>query len=461
LKARAVAAILAAGAGMGTFAALASLPPGFAAARPGLLVATVVRSPWFTAVALLCCLLLGLLLRPRSRTERQDAGTPPALWALIEPCMWGAGAPLLSLLLDPWFFHSTVYVVGLAGIGLGTLGCLARWRQAPAGAQLPDRQAVALLMALAVLIPTFLVLPGPPWFHPVSGDEPHYLVIARSLWVDGDVDLANEYAQGLTQPFWNAELAEHAKPGTRPEERYSIHGSGLGVWLAPWYGLGRGLSETGFNVLIRAAMSLWLAAAAAALFFLLRDIAGSRAALPGTALAVLTLPLLFAGPHLFPAVPVFALSCAAYVLLRRGATTRQAAAAGLLLACLPWLHFKFFGLMAALATIGAWFIVRQREHGGRGAAIAALGAPMLVSSLAHAAFTWSLYGRLSPLAIHVGADPSLRATAAGRRSGTGLRRRARSQACCGPSPSPWAWVCCSPQVPDDAGRRAPRCAPCW
>jgi hypothetical protein len=213
-------------------------------------------------------------------------------------------------------------------------------------------------------------------------------------------------------------LSPHAKPGADPEAQYPIHGSGLSVWLAPWYGIGQGLTETWFNVLVRFAMSLWLAAAAAALYYLLRDLAGREAALPGAALAALTLPLLFAGPHLFPAVPVFALSCGAYVLLRRGATPGRALLAGCLLACLPWLHFKFFGLMSAVAAAGAWFIARQgdaldRARGRRGAAIAALVLPLLLTVAGHLAFTWTLYGRLSPLAIHVGADPSLRATSQG------------------------------------------------
>jgi hypothetical protein len=88
-----------------------------------------------------------------------------------------------------------------------------------------------------------------------------------------------------------------------------------------------------------------------------------------------------------------------------------------MLAALPWLHFKFFGLMAAVAGAGAWFIWRHgettRSRGGALAALLALALPLLITSAGHVAFTWTLYGRLSPLAIHVGADPSLRATAQG------------------------------------------------
>ncbi len=411
MKARSLAAIVAAATGAGVFAALASLPPGAGAGRPLELAQQVAVSGWFRGVASATTLALvaAALLARSWRSDEQRSG----LWAVMEPLLWGVAAPLLSLLLDPWFFHSTVFVIALAGLMLGLLTSFDRWGSLSRRYRLSDGQSVAVLVVLAVLVPTFFVLPGPPWFHPVSGDEPHYLVIARSLWADGDVNVANEYSQGLTQPFWSGELPAHAKPGADPEARYSIHGPGLAAWLAPWYGVGQGLTDTGFNVLIRVAMSLWLAAAAVALFFLLRDIAGSDAALPGTALAVLTLPLLFAGPHLFPAVPAFALSCGAYTLLRRHPSAAQALAAGLLLAYLPWLHFKFLGLMAAIAAVGAWRIWKERDRVARYASIIALGAPLVLSGAAHMVFTWALYRRLSPLALEIGADPTLRAAAAG------------------------------------------------
>lgn len=413
MKTRAVLAVIAAGAGVGALAALTALPPGLAAGQPVVLMTLVFGSEWFWRVAAISVALLALPVTLVGRRRHTAAHRAAGAWQSVEPVLWGAAAPLLSVALDPWFFHRTGPIVAVAGLGLGTLAALTRRTKLAAGARPGSWRALPILVALAVLVPTFLVLPGPPWFHPLSGDEPHYLVIARSLWVDGDVDVRNEYDQGLLTPFWPGELAAHAKPGADPEARYSIHGSGLGVWLAPWYGAGRNLTEAGFNVLIRAAMTMWLAAAAAALFFLLRDIVSDTAAVRGTALAIFTLPLLFAGPHLFPAVPVFALSCAAYAIVRRGPGWQGALAAGLLLSCLPWLHFKFFGLMAAVAATGTWSIWQHRPTPERRRACAALAAPLVATTLGHAIFTWRLYGRISPLAIHVGADPSLRATAEG------------------------------------------------
>ena len=403
-------AAVAAGAGIAAAVVQSNYPPGLHAGRPLAMLGSVFGNGSFWATLLLSTGVIGLCLIAAggSRSPRFAGAT---ILATSEPVLWGLSLPLLSVVFDPWFFHTTAPVLVVAGTVLGLLGAVRRVPQTGSGTDLG--LGLAAIIVLAVLVPAFLVLSGPPRFHSISGDEPHYLVIARSLWVDGDVEVGNEYDEGLMSPFWSGALAVHAKPGANPAARYSIHGPGLAVWLAPWYGAGRGLSATAFTVMVRIAMSLWLAAGAGCLFLLIRDLSSPVVALRGTALAVFTLPLLFAGPHLFPAVPVFTLSCAAYVLLRNGPGFAQNLVTGVLLAALPWLHFKFFGLMAAVALVG---IAGQWKRGAEGrthANIAALIAPLVLTTMGHLAFTWSLYERLSPLAIGVGADPTLRAPAGG------------------------------------------------
>ena len=403
-------AALAAAGGLATLISLGGIPAGLYARQPAALAAAAFTSARFVAAFLA---VIALLLGVRA-LARRSATAPAADETCFEPLFWGASAPLLSLLLDPWFFHRTAPVLAAAGVGLGLICALGRGATVgPAAPFARGRRATAVIVGAAIALPSLLVLPGPPPFQGLSGDEPHYLVIARSLWVDGDVDVANEYADDLTAPFWRGDLAPHAKPGIDPARRYSIHGVGLAFWLAPWFAIGRDLSMPAFTALVRIAMALWLGAAAYVLLALTRAIAGEKAALRGTALAVFTLPLVFAGPHLFPAVPVFVLSGAAYLLLRGGPNARQAGLAGLCLALLPWLHFKFSGLVAALCAIGLVAIWRGSASAGRRAASVALLAPPAATGLAHMAMTWTLYRRLSPLAIPVGADPALRASAFG------------------------------------------------
>ena len=65
--------------------------------------------------------------------------------------------------------------------------------------------------------------------------------------------------------------------------------------------------------------------------------------------------------------------------------------------------------MAAVALVGIAGQWKPRRRGALTANIAALIAPLVLTTMGHLAFTWSLYERLSPLAIGVGADPTLRA----------------------------------------------------
>ena len=262
-----------------------------------------------------------------------------------------------------------------------------------------DRPASRLVIALlAVAIPTLVVAMGPLWWPALSGDEPHYLLYARSIVVDRDIDLGADYDEGSYRSFYPPDLPPHTKPGADPSSRYSTHGIGLPLLLVPWYGVAGGLAVAPFTLLMRFTMALWLGAFALVLFALLRDIAGEKAARRGTLATVLMGPLLFIAPHLFPDLPAMTLSAGAYLILRRSRSPGGAFAAGLLVASLPWLGVKFIAMATALAVVGCLLLLRSTS---RPAAVAYV-APIAASALAHVAFTWVLYGRLSPLALYHG-----------------------------------------------------------
>ena len=418
-------AALVGGLGIATLIGLTRVPAGIARERPFTLLRALLLEGGFGASLVLCTLLvlLALILAMRLLAMLHGLNSPQAL-RVLEPLAWGAALPALALLLDPWWFWSTAPPLAAAGTLLGLIASHWRLQKAQGEAassprSAPDDRAYVLgLVALAILLPTLMVSPGPPWWTSISGDEPHYLLTARSIWVDQDVNLANDYIERLYWSFYPARLASHAKEGIAPDTLYSIHGVGLGLWLAPWYGFGHTLSKSAFTLLVRFSMTLWLGAFAAVLFLLLRDMAGSRAAVRGTLLAVLTAPLLFAGPHLFPEVPALTLSAGAYLILRRSPGVLGALLAGLILAFLPWLHFKYFALMATVAACGIWFLLCGSDDEGtasrsRYRAVAALAAPLLATGIGHILFTWRLYGRISPLAISVGSGAAARGVALG------------------------------------------------
>jgi len=333
------------------------------------------------------------------------------------------------VLIDPWSFSSSAFVLAFTGAALGALAVSRAYRRfrSEVSAAIPQEgdhllRTRLVIALIAVFIPTFLVAMGPSWWPALSGDEPHYLLSARSVWVEGDIDLGADYIDGAYRSFYPPELPPHTKPGADPATRYSTHGigtalllvpwyaigSGLSVafgigtalLLVPWYAIGSGLSVAFFTLLVRFAMALWLGAFALILFELLRDIAGVSAARRGTLLAVLTGPLIFIAPHLFPDLPALTLSAAAYLILRRRPGILGALGAGLMVALLPWLGVKFFAMAAAMAVVGAVMLLRSAGKGWSSAA--GFLAPIVASAAVHMTFTWTLYGRLSPLAVYHG-----------------------------------------------------------
>ena len=70
-----------------------------------------------------------------------------------------------------------------------------------------------------------------------SGDEPHYLVIAQSLWRDGDLKIENNHERGDYREYFPADLEPHYLTRGTDGEIYSIHPIGIAVILAPVYAL--------------------------------------------------------------------------------------------------------------------------------------------------------------------------------------------------------------------------------
>src|SRR5687767_8683114 len=71
-----------------------------------------------------------------------------------------------------------------------------------------------------------------------SGDEPHYLVIAQSLWRDGDLKIENNHTRGDYREYFPRPLDPHFLKRGTDGEIYSIHPIGMPVLMAPVYALG-------------------------------------------------------------------------------------------------------------------------------------------------------------------------------------------------------------------------------
>lgn len=88
--------------------------------------------------------------------------------------------------------------------------------------------------------------------YSASGDEPHYLMITHSLVADGDLDLANNYANNDGRLFGHDGLtiglhAVRARTG----RTLSIHDVGVGVVLVPAYVVARQIARVTSESLLR------------------------------------------------------------------------------------------------------------------------------------------------------------------------------------------------------------------
>lgn len=320
--------------------------------------------------------------------------------------------PYLPVLPDLW-----PAVTALAGpakyvVWALTFAMIARavWRQLVGDGrprrELSTRASVALVAAVSCV--TFAtaawrlvgtVFPG--------GDEPHYLVIAQSLWRDGDLRIENNHERGDTLEYYPRRLAPHYLTRGADGEIYSVHPIGLPVLATPIYALLGYRGVVGWLVLVAAAASTvawWLAFA----------VSGSRrAATFAWAAATLTAPFVFNSFTVYPEVPASLLVVATYGLaaglLGRRTGAWRWAACGVALAVLPWLSTKYVPMAGALGAVvlaRLWWPGKQEAGATMRAAgidrrwrkAVAVCAPPAISLIAWIAFFWTIWGHPWPSA---------------------------------------------------------------
>ncbi|HXT71024.1 MAG TPA: hypothetical protein VN700_14780 [Vicinamibacterales bacterium] len=236
------------------------------------------------------------------------------------------------------------------------------------------------LRGLLVPAIVFVVLAGlaAHGTNAATGDPVHYMVAARSVAFDRDLDLTNDYGDpgNILQP----EPGQHAVPGRNGELR-PVHDVGMPILLAPAFGIAYRLAEwtqswpesfrkrtklspfialRQFVSLIMIALTAW----AAALFLKAgRKLAGDDRRLTWCALAwALSPPILTHGYVFFTEVPsaIVALLC----YLRRddvsGPRWRwHGMLLGALTGLLVLLHVRNVGLVLAFVGLTIWRVRRE------------------------------------------------------------------------------------------------------
>lgn len=265
---------------------------------------------------------------------------------------------------------------------------------------------------LAILIagllangPGALKLTGSSLFP--SGDEPHYLIIAQSLWRDGDLKIENNHRRGDYKEYFTGRALEpHMLARGVDGEIYSVHPVGLAVLLAPIYAV-VGYRGASFVVLLMACV------AAALMTTWVARVTGNRSAATFSWAALfLGAPLFYNAFTIYPEVPAalavtmaFTLSWPALGRTAEGGeplvSPGRALACGLAIAALPWLSTKYALMAGALGLVvlaRVWWPLDRTARRSRISATLALAVPCLVSLSGWLLFFRLIWGRWSPTA---------------------------------------------------------------
>src|SRR3954452_7717115 len=232
-----------------------------------------------------------------------------------------------------------------------------------------------------------------------GGDEPHYLLTAKSIAEDGNPDLRDEYAQRAYAEFYPYDLEPHGSlTGGRINEP---HGVGFPLLIAPAYAIA---GPKGVEVFLAAVAALAMVLAYALALRVVPD----PWAIGATMLAGLSPPMLAWSTAVYPALPAGAALAGALLLTLRLTEQRSRPmvfGCFFLLGMLPWLAPPFILPAAVVAVFVTRLLWTQRRR-----MLAVGGLEVLGFSLAfYAGMNNGLFGGPTPYAAQ---EPGETATGA-------------------------------------------------
>jgi hypothetical protein len=229
-----------------------------------------------------------------------------------------------------------------------------------------------------------------------AGDEPHYLIIAQSLWRDGDLAIENNHGRGDYREYFSRNLDPHYLTRGVDGQIYSIHPVGLGVLMAPVFALG------GYPLVVWTLIAIAAAAAAIMWRGAVLTTASPAAATFAWAAIAGSAPFLLNAFAVYPEIPAALAAILAFTLslgLDRAPTPGRAAVVGLAAAALPWLSTKYAPMSAAIVAVALarlwvrWpFAIERRTMRASLAASVAIATPYAVSLAGWFAFFYAYWG---------------------------------------------------------------------
>ncbi|MHB1319109.1 MAG: ArnT family glycosyltransferase [Anaerolineae bacterium] len=257
----------------------------------------------------------------------------------------------------------------------------------------PGDWRISAMLMIVFLVGYVALVPYTSSNWPLTGDEPHYIAIAKSIWSDRDLDLANNSAECAIDP--HVQVTDDG--AWRP-----AHMIGLPLILALPVGVA-GRVGAGLTMALMAACTIALT------YLLAWQITGRRITALCSALVLgVTPPFCVYATMIYPEIAGALLLVVALVAINSADDSLWPyLILGLAAAAMPWLVIRFAPLSVALCALAlsrAW----GGQHRTRNS-LAALGT-CVVSAALYLAYNRYMYGNWSPVALYgiqsaVGARP--------------------------------------------------------
>ena len=242
-----------------------------------------------------------------------------------------------------------------------------------------------------------------------SGDEPYYLMTAHSLFRDGDINLANNYANRDYFSFYSREdnprlkLGIYGRTGRKGKGYiYPINLPGVSVLMLPFYGLSRLFSGKALTFILKGSLSVWAVLLGLQLYLFVYGLwKKERLSLLLWFLYSFSAPVVFYATHLYPEIIValFSLTVFRAAVSADRLNGLQCLFLGFILGTLPWFGLKYALILGPLAVVALYFFRLHRrplKH------MALLMVFPLLSVLLFFGFIYNLYGTFSFLSVYEG-----------------------------------------------------------
>ena len=230
----------------------------------------------------------------------------------------------------------------------------------------------------------------------LSGDEPHYIMIAQNLVENGNFDLKNNLENKSYFSYLPVEIRFHGS--IRAGAYHSFHMPGLSFLLVPFYFIFKLLGGAiPGNLFFRLAAAFINAFFALGLFLALQRMLAEKEDDTLFIFFLFTFPLLFHAVHLFPELPAATLVIFACLCGQGG---RGHFLSGLFLALVPWFHLKFAVAALLIALYASARILGLKEPlTARAKRLALLFAAPALSLALLGLYSNVLYGSFDPRVI--------------------------------------------------------------